>query len=84
VAVAADGSVVVEDDGPGIPPDLLPHVFDRLRTTRPGVGTGMGLAIAHELTTAMGGTISVTCPPDGGTRFVVTLPLDRSGGGSGR
>ncbi len=58
----ADGgfSVIVDDDGPGIAPADLPHVFDRLYTSRtvPGriVGTGIGLAIVRELAVAMGGT----------------------------
>ena len=68
----------VDDDGPGIAPDDLPHVFERLYTSRtvPGriVGTGIGLAIVHELAAAMGGDARVE-PIDGeGTRFVVTIP----------
>ena len=51
--------MVVDDDGPGIAPADLPHVFDRLYTSRtvPGrvVGTGIGLAIVRELAVAMGG-----------------------------
>ena len=51
--------VRVDDDGPGIAPNDLPHVFERLYTSRtvPGriVGTGIGLAIVHELAAAMGG-----------------------------
>src|SRR5262249_10622941 len=50
----------VDDDGPGIDAGDLPHVFDRLYTSRPApgrkVGTGLGLAIVHELSAAMGGT----------------------------
>lgn len=77
---AADGSVLVEvsDDGPGINPDDLPRVFERLYTSRRvagrQVGTGLGLAIVHELMTAMGGTVAVDAPPHGGARFTVTLP----------
>jgi len=76
----ADGhvSVTVDDDGPGIAPADLPHVFDRLYTSRtaPGrvVGTGIGLAIVHELAAAMGGEARVDAVDSVGTRFVVTFP----------
>ncbi|HTD50818.1 MAG TPA: HAMP domain-containing sensor histidine kinase [Acidimicrobiia bacterium] len=72
--------IVVTDDGPGIAPDELSHVFDRLYTVRssPGrsVGTGLGLAIVRQLAAAMGGTATVETPADGGTRFVVSLAAD--------
>jgi signal transduction histidine kinase len=71
-------AVVVGDDGPGIPPDRMARVFDRLYTVRetPGrsVGTGLGLAIVRELSAAMGGRAWVDAPEGGGTRFVVALP----------
>jgi signal transduction histidine kinase len=71
-------AIVVADDGPGIPPEDVAHVFERLYTVRTtparSVGTGLGLAIVSELATAMGGTTEVDTPPEGGTRFVVTLP----------
>ena len=68
----------VDDDGPGIAPADLPHVFERLYTSRtvPGriVGTGIGLAIVHELAVAMGGDARVEPIDAEGTRFVVTIP----------
>jgi len=74
---AAAVEIGVADDGPGIDPDDLPRVFERLYTSRrqPGrkVGTGLGLAIVRELVTAMGGRVSVEATASGGTRFVVTL-----------
>ncbi|HEY7105134.1 MAG TPA: HAMP domain-containing sensor histidine kinase [Acidimicrobiia bacterium] len=80
-AVRADGErvvVTVDDDGPGIAPADLPHVFDRLYTSRtvPGrvVGTGIGLAIVHELAAAMGGEAHVEPVDTVGTRFVVSFP----------
>jgi signal transduction histidine kinase len=84
VGVAAEPgdqfTVVVTDDGPGIPTDELPHVFDRLYTVRsaPGraVGTGLGLAIVRELASAMGGQTWVEAPAPGGSRFVVSLPTN--------
>ncbi|MET0627750.1 MAG: HAMP domain-containing sensor histidine kinase [Acidimicrobiia bacterium] len=70
--------VLVDDDGPGIAPADLPHVFERLYTSRtvPGrtVGTGIGLAIVRELAGAMGGAAHVEAVDAAGTRFVVTLP----------
>ncbi|HMF82611.1 MAG TPA: HAMP domain-containing sensor histidine kinase [Acidimicrobiia bacterium] len=68
----------VDDDGPGIDTADLPHVFDRLYTSRtaPGrkVGTGLGLAIVHELSAAMGGTAAAHSLDGQGTRFVVKIP----------
>jgi two-component system OmpR family sensor kinase len=75
--------IAVVDDGPGIDPEELPRVFERLYTSRrqPGrkVGTGLGLAIVRELVGAMGGTVEAARTPEGGTRFVVTTT---GGGGS--
>jgi two-component system sensor histidine kinase BaeS len=79
-----DGQVVisVRDDGPGLSPEDVPHVFDRLYTSRtvPGrkVGTGLGLAIVRELAAAMGGSAWAEPAHGGGTRFVVRVPLPAS------
>ncbi len=70
--------VHVDDDGPGIPLEERHQVFERLYTARPAsgrkVGTGIGLAIVHELAGAMGG--GADCEPlePAGTRFTVTIP----------
>ena len=78
--VAMNGHIElrVDDDGPGIAPEERERVFDRLYTARdtPGrqVGTGIGLAIVHELAGAMGGNATCEPLPTGGTRFRVTLP----------
>jgi signal transduction histidine kinase len=73
--------VRVDDDGPGIDPGDLPHVYERLYTSRtvPGrkVGTGLGLAIVHELSGAMGGNTDVRALDGQGTRFVVRIPAAR-------
>jgi len=81
VAMSSDNGtfeLCVDDDGPGIDAGDVPHVFDRLYTSRaaPGrkVGTGLGLAIVHELSAAMGGTASVHTLDGQGTRFVVRIP----------
>ena len=53
--------------GPGIAPDLLPHVFDRFVRSADSGGAGLGLAIARSLVEAHGGTISASSGPDGTT-----------------
>jgi signal transduction histidine kinase len=67
---------VVEDDGPGIRPEDLPHVFERFYRAQgaPGGGTGLGLAIASWIVNRHGGRIEVANRAEGGARFVVHLP----------
>jgi signal transduction histidine kinase len=67
----------VSDRGPGIPPDRLPHVFDRFYkadTARAGPGSGLGLAIALENARLLGGDIEVWSEVGRGTRFTLRLP----------
>ncbi|SFS13353.1 Cyclic nucleotide-binding domain-containing protein [Granulicella pectinivorans] len=69
-----DLCITIEDDGPGIPLDSQPHIFDPFYTTKPvGVGTGLGLGIAHRIVEQYGGTIRFTSGP-GSTIFYVRLP----------
>jgi signal transduction histidine kinase len=78
------GSVVlcVEDTGPGIPPEHLPHIFERYwhakRTARTR-GSGLGLAIVKGITEAHGGTVTVKSEVGKGTTFAITLPAERDG-----
>ena len=80
---AGDGvEFIVEDNGPGISPDDLPHLFERFyrgdrARTRAGGGSGLGLAIAKQWTEAHGGTIRASNRPQGGARFVVRLPFPK-------
>ena len=67
--------IVVTDDGPGIPPDLLPTVFDRFAKTAESRGSGLGLAIARAIVEAHGGTISASSTPGSGTTMRVSLPF---------
>jgi two-component system sensor histidine kinase KdpD len=84
-----EGDVVVlsvMDDGPGISPDVLPHIFEKFaRAPRPsgdaGEGTGLGLAIVKGIVEAHQGTVTAISPiADGrGTRIEIRLPLSREG-----
>ena len=82
-AVGSGASLVVEDDGPGIRPEDLPHLFERFYRApgAPGGGTGLGLAIAAWIVDRHGGRIEVANRAEGGARFVVSLPA--SGGVAG-
>lgn len=71
--------LVVADTGAGIPPDQLPHVFQKFfqadNQAKAAVkGTGLGLAIAKEIVEAHGGAITVESAPGQGTRFTIVLP----------
>jgi heavy metal sensor kinase len=73
-------TVAVVDTGIGIPPEHLPHVFDRFyrvdkARTRAAGGTGLGLSIAQSIIKAHGGTIEITASPGQGTVCTVTLPI---------
>ncbi len=68
----------VEDNGPGIPPEIIPNIFDPYFTTKDvGQGSGLGLAITHEIITKHGGKISVESELSKGTRFVISLPTEK-------
>ncbi len=78
----SDGAaeLTVSDTGTGIPQDEIPHLFERFRRIegarrRTNEGSGIGLALVHELVTIHGGTISVESTPGVGTSFRVRLPF---------
>lgn len=65
----------VMDNGPGIPPNVLPKVFEAFVTTRLDArGTGLGLTVAEGIVTQLGGTITAANRPQGGAALEVTLP----------
>jgi signal transduction histidine kinase len=82
----ANAEIEVRDHGRGIPPDLLPHIFDRYRqggqSERQG-GLGLGLAIARHLIELQGGTIAAASDGEGkGATFTMRLPLHAGAEGS--
>lgn len=83
-ATLSDACVLltIQDTGQGIPPDDLPHIFDRFwrgdksRTHKEGVGGGLGLAITQQLVHLHGGTILVDSEVGKGTTFRLDFPFD--------
>ena len=65
--------LIVQDSGPGIPPDDVGRIFAPFFTTRQG-GSGLGLAVVYRVVAAHGGAVYAEDVPAGGTRFVVLLP----------
>jgi len=82
ITVRRDGemtSIAVADDGPGIEPRHLEHVFERFyradsARSRAKGGTGLGLAIAQELALAQGGRVELTSTPSGTTATIRLRP----------
>jgi two-component system sensor histidine kinase GlrK len=77
--------VSVSDAGPGIPPEELPHIFDRFyqgrtKAKRAAMGSGLGLALAKRVVEAHGGKISVESEVGKGTTVRFFLTLTRPGG----
>ncbi len=80
VADGADEQVYfrVQDNGMGIPADVMPHIFEPFFTTKlDGQGSGLGLAIAHGIIAQHGGEITVVSEEGKGAEFTVCLPLVR-------
>jgi signal transduction histidine kinase len=80
-SVHHDGEAVtlsVEDNGPGVPPELRDRIFDRFvrgnGDSGSRSGSGLGLAIVKAVADGHGGSVGLESPPEGGARFVVTLP----------
>jgi len=68
--------ILISDEGPGIPEESRPHVFDAYFTTKPN-GMGLGLAVSREIVANHGGTLDFETGP-AGTSFILLLPIDRS------
>jgi signal transduction histidine kinase len=71
-------TIAVSDEGPGIPKEELPHLFERFYRgdqARAAPGSGLGLAIAHEIVRAHGGRIEVDSTVGHGSTFTIYLPV---------
>jgi PAS domain S-box-containing protein len=68
--------ITIQDDGPGIPQDMLSRIFDPFFTTKPeGEGTGLGLSICHGIIAEHGGHIWAESEPGKGATFFIELPI---------
>jgi len=77
----SDGRVRVEvrDTGPGIPPDVLPRIFDAFYTTKPaGEGTGLGLWMCYSIVEQHQGRLRAESRPEGGAAFIIELPYRKA------
>jgi PAS domain S-box-containing protein len=68
----------VEDNGSGMPPEVIARIFEPFYSTKGERGTGLGLSASHGIIENHGGDINVTSQPGKGTRFEVILPLQES------
>jgi two-component system sensor histidine kinase KdpD len=71
--------LTVSDDGPGLPADTVPYIFDKFyrAPSAPAGGTGLGLAIVKGFVEAQGGKVQAENKPGGGARFTIRLPVSK-------
>jgi PAS domain S-box-containing protein len=75
LARSSNGATIeIHDSGPGIPPDVRAQVFEPFFTTK-ARGGGLGLPIAKRTAERHGGSLTIACPPEGGTVATLTLPV---------
>ena len=72
--------IIMQDEGPGIPPAKINAIFDRFYTERPegeafGNHSGLGLSISRQIAEAHKGALYAENPSEGGARFVLCLPI---------
>jgi signal transduction histidine kinase len=67
-------SIAIHDQGPGIPPEFLPRLFDRFQRGPRSTGLGLGLYLAQQIALAHQGTLAVESSPETGTCFLLALP----------
>jgi signal transduction histidine kinase len=74
--IAAGVRIEVADDGPGVPPEHLPRIFNPFFTTKqPGDGRGLGLSVVHSIIAEHGGRVWAENRPGGGAVFTIDLPI---------
>jgi two-component system sensor histidine kinase KdpD len=80
VAEASALVLTVADNGPGLPPDSVPFLFDKFyrAPAAPAGGTGLGLAIVKGFVEAQGGQVRAENRPRGGAAFTVRMPLSKT------
>jgi signal transduction histidine kinase len=66
----------MSDEGPGVAPELLPHLFERFTAGAGSQGLGLGLYLARRIAEAHGGTLTVQSSPGAGACFTISLPED--------
>jgi len=73
-------TISVSDKGPGLPPEVLPFIFDKFyrAPSAPAGGTGLGLAIVKGFVEAQGGKVQVENQPAGGARFSIWMPVSKA------
>jgi two-component system sensor histidine kinase KdpD len=71
--------LTVSDGGPGLPPDVVPHIFEKFYRAplAPAGGTGLGLAIVKGFVEAQGGQVQAENKPSGGAQFTIRLPVSK-------
>ena len=82
IKTRADGTnveIVLSDNGAGIPPDVLPRIFEPYFSTKaPASGTGLGLPISKRIVEKHGGSLTVSSTVGEGTTFTIVLPVEGS------
>jgi len=75
-SLRSEVTVIVEDTGSGIPPEIVEKIFDPFFTTKPtGEGTGLGLSISYGIIKDHHGEIFVQSTPETGSTFTITFPV---------
>jgi len=67
--------LIIQDHGPGIPPAVLPRLFERYVKGQHSLGVGLGLYVSYRIVEAHGGTLTAESVPGQGARFTIRLPL---------
>lgn len=75
--MGAKVEIIVSDNGPGIPQNIVDKIFQPFFTTKPtGQGTGLGLSLAYDIIKAHGGEIRVETNEEEGSEFIIQLPTN--------